>query len=80
VRRAYIPKAGSRTERRPLGIPAFEDKVAQRAVVLLLEPIYEQDFNAFSFGFRPGKSPHLALRQLRNHIMDHGGRWVLDVD
>jgi RNA-directed DNA polymerase len=80
VRRAYIPKAGSRTETRPLGIPAFEDKVAQRAIVLLLEPIYEQDFKEFSFGFRPGKSPHQALRYLRNHIMDHGGRWILDVD
>lgn len=80
VRRVYIPKAGSRTETRPLGIPAFEDKVAQRAIVLLLEPIYEQDFKEFSFGFRPGKSPHQALRYLRNHIMDHGGRWILDVD
>jgi RNA-directed DNA polymerase len=80
VRRAYIPKGGARTELRPLGIPAFEDKVAQRAIVLLLEPIYEQDFKEFSFGFRPGKSPHQALRHLRSHIMDHNGRWILDVD
>jgi group II intron reverse transcriptase/maturase len=79
VRRVYIPKAGSHTEKRPLGIPAFEDKVAQRAIVLLLEPIYEQDFTEFSFGFRPGKSPHQALRYLRNHIMEYG-RWIHDVD
>lgn len=58
VRRVYIPKAGVHPEKRPLGIPTFEDKVAQRAIVLLLEPIYEQDFTEVSFGFRPGKSPH----------------------
>ncbi len=80
VRRVYIPKAGSTTEKRPLGIPAFGDKVAQRAVVMLLEAIYEQDFRSCSFGFRRGRSAHQALQHLRNRIMDGGGRWILDVD
>ena len=56
VRRVYIPKAGSATETRPIGIPTLEDKVLQRAVVMLLEPIYEQDFDSGSYGFRPGRS------------------------
>ena len=53
VRRVHIPKAGSATETRPLGIPTFEDKVLQRAVVMVLEAIYEQDFLDCSYGFRP---------------------------
>ena len=80
VRRVKIPKAGSRTETRPLGIPTFEDKVAQRAIVMLLEPIYEQDFLPCSYGFRPGRSAHHALRELREGLMTKGQRWVLDVD
>ena len=64
----------------PLSVPTFEEKVAQRAIVLLLEPLYEQDFKDCSFGFRPGKSPHQALQQLRNDIMEREGRWVIDVD
>ena len=80
VRRVYIPKAGSTTETRPIGIPTLEDKVLQRAVVMLLEPIYEQDFDAGSYGFRPGRSAHDALEDLWKRTMDSGGGWVLEVD
>jgi len=80
VRRAHIPKGGSSTETRPIGIPTIEDKVLQRAVARLLEAIYEQDFFACSFGFRRGRSAHQALESLWEQSMDLGIRWVLDVD
>ena len=80
VRRVYIPKAGSTTESRPIGIPTLEDKVLQRAVVMLLEPIYEQDFDAGSYGFRPGRSAHGALADLWKRTMDSSGGWILEVD
>ena len=78
VRRHYIDKPDG--SKRGLGIPSFEEKVAQRAIVMLLEPIYEQDFMPCSFGFRRGRSAHQALQALRTGIMERRGRWVLDVD
>jgi RNA-directed DNA polymerase len=80
VRRVHIPKAGSATETRPLGIPTFEDKVLQRAVVMVLEAIYEVDFKACSYGFRPGRSAHQALESLWRQAMNMGGCWIADVD
>ncbi len=79
VRRVHIPK-GDGKQTRPLGIPTFEDKVLQRAVTMLLEVIYEQDFHDFSYGFRPGRSAHDALRALDRSMMEMKGGWVLDVD
>jgi group II intron reverse transcriptase/maturase len=80
VRRVHIPKGGSSTETRPIGIPTLEDKILQRAVVMLLEPIYEQDFLDCSYGFRPGRSAHQALDSLRQQAMHSHGGWILDVD
>jgi RNA-directed DNA polymerase len=79
VRRVHIPK-GTGTDTRPIGIPTFEDKVLQRAVVMLLEPIYEQDFLNCSYGFRPGRSAHQALESLWKQTMNMGGGWILEVD
>jgi group II intron reverse transcriptase/maturase len=79
VRRVRIPK-GTGDETRPLGIPTLEDKVLQRAVVMALEPIYEQDFLDCSYGFRPGRSAHAALAALWQQTMDLGGCWLVEVD
>jgi len=80
VRRVHIPKGGSSTETRPIGIPTLEDKLLQRAVVMLLEPIYEQDFLDCSYGFRPGRSAHQALKSFRDQLMRCRGGYVLEVD
>jgi RNA-directed DNA polymerase len=79
VRRVYIPKGNGR-ESRPIGIPTFEDKIAQRAYAMVLEAVYEQDFLPCSYGFRPGRSAHDAVQDLWDGVMRLGGGWVLDVD
>lgn len=79
VRRAYIPKA-DRRKKRPIGIPTFEDKVLQRAVTMILEAVYEQDFLDCSYGFRPGRSAHQALQALWDGLMEMHGGWVIEVD
>jgi RNA-directed DNA polymerase len=79
VRRTYIPK-GTGGDTRPIGIPTLEDKILQRAVVMLIEPIYEQDFHACSYGFRPGRSAHQALQSLWEQTTQSGGGWILEVD
>src|SRR6201988_3602263 len=77
-RRVYIPKADRR--QRPLGIAALEDKLVQQAVVTIPNQIYEVDFKGFSYGFRPGRSPHQALDALNVGIFRQRVNWVLDAD
>jgi group II intron reverse transcriptase/maturase len=79
VRRVHIPK-GDGSSTRPIGIPTFEDKVLQRAVQMVLEPVYEQEFRNCSYGFRPGRSAHHALQDFWNQMMNIRGGWVVEVD
>jgi RNA-directed DNA polymerase len=79
VKRVHIPK-GDGPETRPIGMPTIEDKVLQRAVAMLLTPIYEQDFKCFSYGFRPGRSAHEALACIWSQGTTQRIAWILDVD
>jgi RNA-directed DNA polymerase len=79
VRRVHIPKGDGR-KTRPIGIPTFADKVLQRAVTMVLEAVFEQDFHPDSYGFRPGRSAHQMLVELDRRLTRMGGGWVIELD
>ena len=79
VKRCWIDKPG-RTDKRPLGIPVVRDRVAQTAMKLVLEPIFETNFDQDSYGFRPGKSAHEAISEIQRSITFQGYREIVDID
>lgn len=79
VRRVHIPKRGNPKETRPLGIPAIRDRICQQALKNRLEPIFEPTLNDCSYGYRPGRSAHDAMRKIYREIMA-GCEWILDAD
>jgi group II intron reverse transcriptase/maturase len=80
VRRVYIPKRGDGKQQRPIGVTTLEDKIVQRATVLVLNEVYEPEFAGFSYGARPGRSAHQALAALDQAIEKRRVKWVLDAD
>ncbi len=78
VERVWLEKEDGR--KRPIGKPTFEDKIVQRAVVMLMEAVYEQDFYDFSHGFRKGHSAHQALQEIREQCMEKNISWIVDAD
>lgn len=80
IRRVYIPKAGNPAKMRPLGIPTVEDRLLQAAVSRLLMPIYEADFLECSYGFRPGRTAHQALTEVRMAVLNGAAHWIVEAD
>jgi RNA-directed DNA polymerase len=86
ARRVYIPKAGDKTKLRPLGIPSLRDRIVQRAMLMVMQPIWESDFHRLSYGFRPERSVHHAIRTVKFQLQDGDsqngvvGRWIIEGD
>jgi RNA-directed DNA polymerase len=85
TRRVYIPKASDKTKLRPLGIPSLRDRIVERAMLMAMQPIWESDFHRASYGFRPARSVHHAIRTVKLQLQDGGkqsvsGRWIIEGD